>query len=274
MIYNNLERRGFTMNRILKTVEELVPMDDTLFHKLIESLEFDEELLQVILRMPLKVKKVSAQKSLRNVKGRSVILDLLCMDENENYFNVEIQKEDNDDHQKRVRYNGSNIDTYVTEKGSKFSELPDVYVIYISRFDVFKKGYTMYHVDRTLRETGELVENGFHEVYVNSAIDDGSEIADLMKIFESSNVIQDKRFPNICQTIQYFKEGKGKTVMCEKVERYAREYAEEYAKEYAKEQSKEHAKNLFSKGATFELVKQCISDLTEEELLAIQSEVK
>ena len=87
----------------------------------------------------LKIVEHKPQAVLRNIKGRSVTLDLKCIDEKGIIFGVEVQKHDNDNHQKRVRYNMANLDTAASEKGIKFDELKDIYEIYISRFDVFGK---------------------------------------------------------------------------------------------------------------------------------------
>ena len=54
------------------------------------------------------------------------------------------------------------------EKGRKYAELPDLCIVYISKFDIFKRRKTVYHVDRTLRETKDVVDNGLYEVYVNT----------------------------------------------------------------------------------------------------------
>lgn len=167
------------------------------------------------------------------MKGRSVILDASCIDTEEVNYDVEIQDKDNDDHQKRVRYNGSNMDTCVTEKGIKFGQVPDAYVIYISRNDFFGKGKTRYHVDRILRETKEVVNNGFYEVYVNTQIDDGSDVAELMKIFKSAEVPENSKFPRVCSGIKNLKVGKGRDVMCAIVEEYAEKKAKETAIETA-----------------------------------------
>ena len=74
----------------------------------------------------IRLVEAAAQKSLRNIKGRSVILD-----------------------------------AYITEKGIKFENIPDSYVIFISKKDFFGKGKIIYHIDRVLRETGELWIIGF-----------------------------------------------------------------------------------------------------------------
>ena len=80
--------------------------------------------------------------------------------------------------------------------------MPDVYLIFLTKFDIFREKHTIYHMERVIKETGTVVENGTHEIYVNTAIDDGTEIAKRM---------------------QYFKESqKGVTEMCELVEEYAK----------------------------------------------------
>ncbi len=131
------------------------PIDDTFFRKLAERKEFCEELLQVILKKPeLKLIETIPQRSFHNLDGCSVTVDVICKDSKGCYYSTEMQKTDNDDHLKRVRYNRCNVDIYISEKGTKFRVLPDVYMIYISSFDPFKMGKTLYHVTRTLEETG------------------------------------------------------------------------------------------------------------------------
>lgn len=222
--------------RLIRAVEQLRPIDDDFFHKLAEDPKFCEEMLQVILqKKDLNIIKTVPQKSLKNIGSRSVILDVLCKDSDGNYYNIEVQKKNDDHHQKRVRYNESSLDTYISEKGTKFGELPDIYIVYLSSFDYFKENQTIYHVDRILRETGTIVNNGIHEIYVNTAIDDGTDIAGLMRIFKSTKAEQDERFPRICSRIRYFKEERGKTDMCSVVEEYAKEVAAEAVRKTASE---------------------------------------
>ena len=189
-------------------MRKLRPIDDVFFTKLAEEPEFCQETLRIVLEMPdLEVVEVLPQKTLRNIKGRSVIVDVLCRDSKERYFNIEVQKENDDDHQRRVRYNSANIETYITEKGIAFDELPDVYVVFISQFDYFEQGKMRYHIDRIIRETGQIVDNGYHEVCVNTKVDDGSDIAGLMKLYNSSDVVEDSRYPATYRAIKEFKEG-------------------------------------------------------------------
>lgn len=189
-----------------KIITRLRPIDDMFMEKLFESKEVCEEVLRTILEMPdLKVVKVTPQNSIRNLQGRSVRLDALCKREDGSYCNIEVQKQNKENHIKRVRYNTSCITANITEPGEKFEKVPDVYMIYITNFDIFKGKKTVYHVDSIIRETGEMVENGLHEIYVNTKVDDGSTIAELMKCFKQTEV-NHKKFPRLSERIKYFKQ--------------------------------------------------------------------
>ena len=228
IIGEDLERGVLVKQTLQEIVDQLTGMDDIFFYKLAKDEGFREELLQVVLENKnLKIVEYAVQDSIRNIKGRSVILDLKCVNEDGDVINVEIQKEDKDDHQKRVRYNAANIDTSESEKGVRFEELKDIYIIYISRFDMFHKGKTIYHVDRILRETQDVVDNGVHEIYVNTKIDDGTEIAEYMKLLESVVVPDNPRFPKSCNAIKNIKIGMEDDSMCNLVQEYAKEYADE-----------------------------------------------
>lgn len=182
-------------SRLSDLASRLNPIDDIFFRKMAEHVPFCEEILRVILEdSKLTVTEAVPQYSGTNLQGRSVVLDLKCTLGNGKQVNVEIQKADDDDHQRRVRYNGAVLTTNTTEPGTKFKEVPDVIVVYISRFDVYDKQKTIYHVDRVLRETGDVVTNGFDEIYINATIDDGSDIAELMRIFTEDNAYSEK-FP-------------------------------------------------------------------------------
>ena len=182
-------------------IQSLNVIDDTFFHKIAEDHEVCEEILRIILEMPhLKVVQCQAQRFLRNNGAHSVVLDALCELEDGSAANIEVQKADDDNHQKRMRFNQSNIDTLFTEKGIKYKALPDVYMVFISKFDLFGKGRTIYHIDRVIRETGDIAENGVHEIYVNTDVDDQTTIAELMQYFKESKGTHEK-FIKLCNKI-------------------------------------------------------------------------
>lgn len=75
-------------------------------------------------------------------------------------MNIEIQNEDNTDHFKRVRYNEACVTIVTTHPGTDFENIPTVYILYVSDFDIFKKGKTIYHIRKSVIETDQVIDNG------------------------------------------------------------------------------------------------------------------
>lgn len=136
---------------------------------------------------------------------------------------------------------------------------------------MFNKKKTVYHIDRTIRETGDVSDNGLQEIYVNTKIDDGSDIAELMKIYKEQETYDYEKFPHTSKRKHQFvvSEG-GKKEMCEIVEKYAKEAA----KEAAKEKEILMAKKLFAINVDFDTVLHSVEDMTDEELKKIHDEIK
>ena len=251
----------------MESVEALNVIDDALFQKMAEDKEFCEEMISTILEQKVTALEVTQQDSIKNLQGRSVVIDALCLLEDQRICNVEVQKANDDDHEKRVRYNAACITANIAKPGIHFEEVPDVISIFISVFDIFKSGKTVYHIDRTIRETGEVRTNGFTEIYVNTKIEDGSDTAELMRIFKEQSAYDFEKFPKTsARKQQFLKVEGGKEEMCEVVENYAKQVAEEQAERYARK--------LFERGVSFEIVKNSIDALTEEELKEIYESVK
>ena len=113
------------------------------------------------------------------------------------------------------------------DPGEKFENVPDVCVVFISRFDMFKDGIPLYHVDRVVRETGKAVDNGFEEIYVNAAVKDSSDVSALMEVFVSDDAYNDK-FPLTSAGKRRYKETEeGQEIMCEIMEQLNEETREE-----------------------------------------------
>lgn len=253
--------------KVRKIVKNLNVIDDTLFQKMAEDIGFCEEMLSTILSQKVVIKKIIPQNSIKNLQGRSVILDALCTLENGKECNIEVQKANDDNHEKRVRYNASCITANIMKPGTKFEKVPDVISIFISRFDIFGDGKTVYHVERVVRETGKVRDNGLHEIYVNTKIKDGTDIAELMKIFSENDAYDFKKFPKTSKRKSQFKLGEGgERKMCEAVENFGRECA--------KEAVMDSAYNLFKNGASYEIVRASIKLLSDDELKELYAKAK
>lgn len=205
-------------------VAKLRPIDDVFFELLAEDIAFCQEILRVILEDDkLTVTNVVVQSALRNVYGRSVRLDALCTLGDGRKCNVEVQRSPYDDHLRRVRLNAASITKVESEPGELFSEIPNVCIVYISEFDFLGGRKTIYHIDKVIRETGTAIDDGLQEVFVNTCVDDGSDIAELMRCFMQTDV-NNPKFPVFSSRVNQFKNTeRGMHRMCELMERYMAE---------------------------------------------------
>ena len=215
-------------SRTMEFVQKLRPIDNAFFPVLGQDPGVMEEILRVILNDDtLTVEKVIAEYTLPNLSGRGVRLDSFCETGDGHRINVEVQKADDDDHIRRCRYNAAGMTWKEAEKGTRFRDLPDVCVVYITEHDFLHGGRTVYHVDKILRENGSIIDDGSSVIYVNTAVNDGSAISDLMRCFMQKTV-NDPRFPRLSERVhQYKNTEKGAAEMCEELERYIDEITEE-----------------------------------------------
>lgn len=127
--------------RIREEAKKLNPIDDVFFQVMAEDKLVCQEILQTILEDPgLEVVKVVPQRELRNLQGRSVRLDAECILGNGTHADVEVQKQDDDNHQRRVRYNAACLTTNITNPGIKFKKVPDVITVYIAVLIFLEEG--------------------------------------------------------------------------------------------------------------------------------------
>lgn len=199
-----------TAEEKLAQVRDFRLIDDVFFEVFAEDKEACQEMLRVLLEDDgLTVLDVVVQSSKRNIYGRSVRLDALCTLGNGKKCNIEVQRADDDDHFRRVRFNAASITVKDSEPGERFEELLDLYIVYISEHDFIHGGHTTYHVDKVIRETGALVEDGLQEVYVNAKVKDGSRIAELMDCFTQREVVDNKNFPAVSKRVRELKTTEG-----------------------------------------------------------------
>ncbi len=194
-------------------------IDDTFMSKVFEDKKCAEFLLHILLeRNDLTVRDVRCQYEIKNLQGRSVRLDILATDEEGKYYNVEVQRNDKGAVTKRARYNSSLIDANITDPGDEYEKLNETYVIFITENDVLGENLPVYHIERTIRETGKSWNDGTHILYVNAQIRNETALGKLMHDFYCSDV-RDMNYPVLSERARYFKEDeKGAANMCKIME--------------------------------------------------------
>jgi len=218
----------------LQRLRGLRLLDDDFMNKVFEDKACAEFLLQVILqRTDLKVQEVHGQHDVKNLQGRSVRLDIMAVDETGRVYNIEVQRRDKGAGAKRARYNSSLLDANITQPGDDYEQLNETYVIFITEHDVLGGGRPLYHIRRTIQETGEYFDDGSHILYVNAQIKDDTALGQLMHDFSCTGAEQ-MHYRILADRVRYFKEDqKGVATMCKAMEEMRNEAAREAVKENA-----------------------------------------
>ena len=205
-------------------VQQFNLMHDDFFAVVMQDKAALETALRILLsKKDLIVTDVRVQYSVRNMIGHSAILDVLAEDSKGKLYNIEVQVKNIDDYQKRTRYYQANMDVSFLRKGRHYSELPDIYIIFISSFDIFGKNDVRYEVKRILDGYQEVVDNGVHELYFNTKANDDSEIAKLLQYFENTDdSITD--YGALSDAVRYYKDTEeGVSAVCDEVRKYGDE---------------------------------------------------
>ena len=202
-------------------------MDDDFMTKCFENnIECTELVIQIVLgRDDIKVKKVETQHLIKNLQGRSVVLDIFATDCTGKKINIEIQRADRGAGAKRARYHSSLIDANITEPGEKMENLLEKYVIFITEKDVMNGMLPIYHINRVVEETGMPFDDETHILYVNGEYRDDSPIGILMHDFSCTDPA-DMKYKVLAERARYFKEDEeGVAVMCKAMEEMRNEAA-------------------------------------------------
>ena len=261
-VYQEKTGDKMTLEEKIEQVKNFRPIDDTFFEVLADDIGVCQEMLRIILEdEKLIVKDVIVQSSERNLYGRSVRLDALCILGNGKKCNVEVQRSNKDHHLKRVRFNASVITVRDSQTDDKFEETIDLIVVYISEFDIFKCGRVIYHVDSVIRETQEKVDDGLERVFVNTTVKDETSISEYMGCFQQKE-IDNAKFPKLTNRVHYLKhEEGGVNAVCEIMRKYSEEVAEkayQQGEEAGKKIGKEIGKEIGQRQANIAAIKNMI----------------
>ena len=200
-------------------LQKLTIMNDVFMRNVFKKRECTEYVLQIIMnKKGLKITDQVLQKDYKNLQGRSAVLDCVARDDDGMQMNVEIQQENEGASPKRARYHSGLMDMNTLNPGQDFDELPESYVIFITRDDVLGYGLQIYHVNRKIEEVGEEFKDGAHIIYVNSKIQNDTELGRLMHDLHCKNAA-DMYSGILADRVRELKETqKGMVIMCNELE--------------------------------------------------------
>lgn len=236
-----------------------------------------ELILRIVLeRQDITVQSVRTQEPMKNLRGRSAILDVHAADSTGREFDVEIQRSDAGAGAKRARHNSSLLDVHILKSGDDTEDLPDSYVIFITENDVMKGNQPVYPVERyvTVGEDKVLFGDGSHILYVNGKYRGNDEIGKLMHDFSCTDP-EDMNYEALARKARYFKcDERGVAAMCKIMEDMRKEAAREAAREAALEHARETARRMIEDGEMpLEKIACYLPSLSMDELKEMEAEV-
>ena len=216
----NLMTEERKYQEMLQRIRGFRLLDDDFMTKCFEeNIEATELVLGIVLNKPdIKVEKVQTQYSMKNIKGRSLRLDIYATDSENKKYNIEIQRADKGAGAKRARYNSSLIDSNILPAGVEVENLGETYVIFITENDVIGKNKPIYHIERYIMEAEEYFNDGSHIIYVNASYKDDTELGKLMHDFSVTEP-DNMYFKVLADATGYYKKDKeGIQAMCKAME--------------------------------------------------------
>ncbi len=162
-------------------------------------------------------------------------------------YNIEIQRVSAGADPKRARFYSATFDAENLGKKQDYKDLTESYIIFITEHDVFKKGQTIYYVDRYIEwkdKEGKVIgrepfNDGAHIIYVNASLK-GKKNLPKEKLTELERALHDLHCidyrdmycEELREPVKYLKETKeGETFMLDFFEQEIQKAKEETMKE-------------------------------------------
>ena len=230
-------------------------MSDIFMRNVFKKRECLEYVLQVIMeKQDLHVIDQIIQIDYKNLQGRSAVMDCVARDSTGKQFDVEIQQDNEGASPKRARYHSGLMDMNTLNPGQDFEELPESYVIFITRDDILGYGLPIYHIDRQIKELNEAFQDEAHIIYVNSRKQNDTELGKLMHDLHCKKA-DEMHCPILAKRVDELKETqKGVELMCHEMEKIYSEGMESGEKRGELKKAKETALSMAEEGMDVKII--------------------
>lgn len=234
---------------LMEEVRQMNLLSDIFMSVALEDVNACQHVIRILTGiLDLIVKEVRSQYRVSKITSHDAILDILAEDSKGRLHNLEIQRKDTIDHARRTRFYAAMMDSEYLLKGQSYSEMAELHIIYISETDIWKAGKTVYKVKKFFEDTDIVYEDGIHISYINAAVDDGSEIANLMKYFKTTDPL-DMSQGDLSKRVHLLKcEEGGRDIMYKISEELYNEVREKGMEEGELRKAKQTALNMKKKG--------------------------
>ena len=167
-------------------------LDDKVFKLFMEDEEIAKIVLEIILQKEIKeLKYVDTEKEITGLDmERTIRYDVLCKDDEEKYYDVELQIAKQDDLMERFRIYQSALDKYTIRKGEKeYIKVRETYIIFICDFDFFGDELVEYNIVNMCKENNKICTDKTNRKILNLRAKniENKEIKDLIKLLKENN---------------------------------------------------------------------------------------
>ena len=198
------------------------PVDDTFMRVLFrDNLPLAEYVLRVIIgKDDLRLTREETQKDLvRLVGARGLCLDVHGVDDQNQQYDLEVQRADAGARPERARYHAGALDVENLDAGQEFEELPTTYIIFITENDIFKGGQALYPINKTVGGINVPFHDRQHILYVNASYKGNDPLGQLMHDFLCSDP-DEMKTTILADRARYLKsDPKGVDTMCKEMEK-------------------------------------------------------
>ncbi len=223
---------------MLKRIRAMRLFDDEFMSLVFNgNIEVTQLLIRILLnRNDLIVTKSMTQIQKTNLFGKSVKLDVVAEDIFKTEYNIEIQRAGSGAGARRIRYHQAMLDSHTLNKGAKFTDLPNLFIIFILEQDYFEKGNPVYRVKKILDikdEDGNYLpfDDDCNIMYVNGKYRGDDPLGKLMHDFSTANA-DEMYFKELADKMRFFKQDEEGVKMASKI---VEEYGDERAAEALKQ---------------------------------------
>ncbi len=249
------------LKKLRQITSKQIPLNNDVFMIFAMNKKFCQEFLRVILQdEKLVVMENDIQKNLPSAFSKSVIIDMLCRLGDGRIVNVEIQLSEERWHAKRILAYASKIKSYTTDKGTKYSDIKDLVIIYLTKKDIFNKGSTVYGGEmNVVSDQGEQVSRwkpGLQVYYVNTVGLTNRNINNYLRLLTDNITISSKY--KITSEIKELVYKRGGSKMSSEMRKFMDELREE-----GREEGRQEGRQEGKTGILIEMVKDKVLSMAE-----------
>ena len=200
-----------------EAINNFTLMDDTFMRVIFKDYQCVQLLVDIIFQRHVRIISWHTQYDLKNLYGRSLVVDILIEEVGRKIINIDVQRKRKGAHPKRLILHQGLLLANASMPKDEWEDIPDVCVVFICEDDILGCGEPIYRMDYLCNETGEKVKTGMELIYVNGAIRDETPLGRLMHDFFCARA-KDMYYEVLREKVKYFKEEGGISYMCEIME--------------------------------------------------------